>query len=81
MDLKGLKRFKKNPADDAQSTNDLLNMNAQPNAKDIFMKMNSTSQYNSRFGERPKPNQDYTVLNQTPFIKLQIAQVLKPNIA
>ena len=63
VDLKGLKRFKKNPNDDAHSTNDLLTAQASPNAKDIFMKMNQTTQYNSRFGERPKPNQDFSVLN------------------
>ena len=80
VDLRGLKRFKK-PAEDSQSTNDLLGHHATPNAKEIFMKLNSTTQYNSRFGERPKPNQDFTILNERPFARLQIAQVLKPNIA
>ena len=45
------------------------------------MRMNHTTQYNSRFGERPKPNQDFNVLNQKPFVRQQIAQVLKPDIA
>ena len=64
VDLRGLKRFKKNPNDLAESQNDLLNANASStNAKDIFMKMNLTTQYNSKFGERPKPNQDFTILN------------------
>lgn len=69
VDLKGLKRFKRNPTEDSHSTNDLLNAASVPNAKDIFLKMTTTTQYNARFGERPKPGQDFAVLNQKPFIR------------
>ena len=51
-----------------------------PNAKEIFLKMTTTTQYNSRFGARPEPNKDFAVLNQKPFIRQQISQVLKPAI-
>ena len=53
---------------------------AIPNAKDVFRRMTNTTQYAKQFGARPAELKDHKVLNNKPFNKLAISQVLKPNI-
>ena len=81
VDLRGMKRFKKNPADTDLSSNDIMtDVKAMTNAKDVFRKMTNTTQYSQQFGARPSELKDHRVLNTKSFSKLAISQVLKPNI-
>ena len=82
VDLRGMKRFKKSPADDVFSTHDLPDdVTKAANAKEIFRKMTSMTSYANNFGDRPKDKQDFNILNSKPLVKLPCSQVLKPNIA
>mmetsp|Transcript_40377 Transcript_40377/g.52939 ORF Transcript_40377/g.52939 Transcript_40377/m.52939 type:complete len:195 (+) Transcript_40377:258-842(+) len=81
VDLRGMKRFKKNACEEGLSSSEIFSdVKNMPNAKDVFRKMTNTTQYAKQFGARPKELQDFKVLNKKPFNKLAIAQVLKPNI-
>ena len=82
VDLRGLKRFKKNTAENDITSSDIMSdVRNQSNAKEIFRRMTVQSAYARQFGETPKKSQEFTVLKQKPLIKLPCAQVLKPNIA
>ena len=66
VDTRGLKRFKKSGASpDAYNANDLngasLTLDAG-NAKDLFRKMTTTTNYAGNFGDRPKQDQDHMIL-------------------
>ena len=76
-----MKRFKKNPADQALASSEITDVKNMPNAKEVFRRMTNQTQYGQQFGARPKELQDHKVLNKTPFVKLAISQVLKPDIS
>ena len=81
VDMRGMKRFKKNPAADAMSSTEIMSdVKNMPNAKSVFRKMTNTTQYAQQFGARPKELKDYKVLDKKPLGKLSISQVLKPEI-
>lgn len=82
VDLRGLKRFKKNPAEEITNTSDIMSdVRNQPNAKEIFRRMTQTTSYAKQFGDKPRARQEFAVLREKPLIKLPCAQVLKPKIA
>ena len=82
VDLRGLKRFKKNPAEEQTNTSDIMSdVRNQPNAKEIFRRMTQTTSYAKQFGDKPRARQEFAVLREKPLIKLPCAQVLKPKIA
>lgn len=82
LDYRGMKRFKKTAGEQMIISTDLPDdVRATQNPKAIFRKMTNTTRYVSAFGEKPKEKQDFQILNRKPLIKLQIAQVLKPEVA
>ena len=82
LEYRGMKRFKKTTGEQMIISTDLPDdVRATQNPKAIFRKMTNTTRYVSAFGEKPKEKQDFQILNRKPLIKLQIAQVLKPEIA
>ena len=82
LEYRGMKRFKKTAGEQMIISTDLPDdVRATQNPKAIFRKMTNTTRYVSAFGEKPKEKQDFQILNRKPLIKLQIAQVLKPEIA
>ena len=81
VDLRGMKRFKKNPADvDLASSDIMSDVKQMANAKDVFRRMTNTTQYAKQFGAKPAELKDHKVLDKRTFSKLGISQVLKPNI-
>lgn len=42
--------------------------------------MMTTTAYSKTFGDKPQAQQDFNVLREKPFVKLESAQVLKPHI-
>ena len=82
IDLKGAKRFKKNNNEIVASAglNDLsLDINNLSNAKEFMRKMQTTSAYNQNFGGRPQAEQEFRILRDKQFSKLQISQILTAN--
>jgi len=79
VDMRGLKRFKQKG--DTMSSSDLgSDVKDMSNARDVFRRMNNTTQYAQQFGAKPIDLQDFKVLAKKPLSKLAMAQVLKPEI-
>ena len=78
--MKGQKRFKKVsvPAGDIGAALDANFSSNLVDAKTIFRKMTTTTSYAKTFGDKPKAEEDYNVLNKKKFSELQISQILKP---
>ena len=82
VDLKGMKRFKKQSEDTFSSDNlrGGINNNNASHVKDVFRKMTNTTAYARQFGEKPKDKQDFNVLREKQFAKLPMSQILQPNV-
>lgn len=82
VDMKGTKRFKKQqaPVGDISAALDIDFSNGSVDAKAIFRKLTTTTQYSKTFGEKPKTEADYNILNKKKFSELQISQILKPDV-
>ena len=46
----------------------------------MFRKMNMTTKHELTFGEKPRAQEDFKVLEEKNFSQLPIAQIIKPNI-
>ena len=70
--MKGQKRFKKvsNPIGDIGAALDVNFSNNAVDAKAIFRKMTTTTSYSKTFGDKPKAEEDYNVLNKKKFGEL-----------
>ena len=74
VDLRGMKRFKKNPADvDLASSDIMSDVKQMANAKDVFRRMTNTTQYAKQFGAKPAELKDHKVLDKKTFNKLGIS--------
>ena len=82
VDLKGMKRFKKSKGDSEDISVDLdANFtDGNVNAKAVFRKMMTTTSYAKTFGQKPKTEADFNVLNRKSFLELKYSQILKPNV-
>ena len=66
VDLKGQKRFKKQKGapEDIKIDMDVDFTDGNVNAKAIFRKMMTTTSYSKTFGDKPKGEADYHLLNK-----------------
>ena len=80
VDLKGQKRFKKKGANEITPDDLPVDMKNASNAKEIFRKLTTTTSYAKTFGDKPKAEQDFSILNKKPFDQLPIVQILRPNV-
>ena len=49
-------------------------------AREFMRKMQTTTSYAKNFGDKPKTQQDFTILKEKSFAELPISQILKPDI-
>ena len=68
VDLKGTKRFKKPRGTEDVSGSDIdLIAGPNSNAKAHFRKITTQTSYCKTFGERPKAQEDFSILKNKPF--------------
>ena len=72
VDMRGTKRFKKQsgPVGDIGAALDIDFSNGSVDAKAIFRKLTTTTSYSKTFGEKPKTEEDYNILNKKKFSEL-----------
>lgn len=82
VDLKGQKRFKKSKdaSEDIAIDMDVNFTDKNVNAKAVFRKMMTTTSYAKTFGQKPKTEADFHVLNKKKLGDVQISQILKPHV-
>lgn len=76
LELKGEKRFRRQRGtggSQAERTGDF-----EDSAKATFRKLNGKSSYNRQFGERPKDEEAYTIVQKKKLSDLNFASILKP---
>lgn len=72
LDLKGEKRFRR------QRNTEIGFVEDKTNARNTFRQMNNKTSYNRHFGERPKEEEAFKVVNKKRFSELDLASILKP---
>ena len=71
VDLKGTKRFKKPKGPEDSGVSDIdFTVGANSNARAHFRKISTQTSYCKTFGDRPKAQEDFTILKNKKFTDL-----------
>ena len=78
--MKGTKRFKKAKMEDSGASDMELTAGPNSNARAHFRKITTQTSYCKTFGERPKAQEDFSILKNKKFSDLGITKILKPQV-